>query len=143
MKEIKLYTDGSSLGNPGASGYCGILVYKGVEKIIQGGEALSTNNRMELKAVNESLKVLKEPCKILLFTDSKYVCEGICSWLDSWVKKDFKNVKNPDLWKEFLELSKPHQIKATWIKGHSGHAINERCDKIAKAQAQQFSSNKG
>ncbi len=141
MKEVRLYTDGSSLGNPGASGYCGILVYKENEKIIQGGEALSTNNRMELKAVNESLKVLKEPCKILLFTDSKYVCDGISKWLDSWVNKDFKNVKNPDLWQEFLELSKQHHIEVIWIKGHSGHPMNERCDKIAKEQAQQL--NKG
>ena len=97
MKEITLYTDGSSLGNPGPGGYCGILVYKDTEKIIQGGEPMTTNNRMELLSVIESLKVLKQPCKIALYTDSQYVCNAINQWLTKWVQNDFKKVKNIDL----------------------------------------------
>ncbi len=137
MKEVYLYTDGSSLGNPGSGGYCGILIYKQSQKIIQGNESLTTNNRMELKAVNESLKVLKEPCQIELYTDSLYVCNGISQWLENWIKKDFKKVKNPDLWKEYIALSKIHRIHPHWVKAHNGHQMNEKCDKIAKQQAQQ------
>lgn len=135
MKTISLYCDGSSLGNPGYGGWCGILHYKGVEKIISGGEKYATNNQMELKAVIESLKILKEPCRVLLYTDSKYVCEGINSWLPTWVEKKFKNIKNPELWKEYLQVSNPHMIEVFWVKGHSGNLQNERCDKIAKAEA--------
>lgn len=138
MKEITLYTDGSSLGNPGPGGYCGILVYKDTEKIIQGGEPMTTNNRMELLSVIESLKVLKQPCKIALYTDSQYVCNAINQWLTKWVQNNFKKVKNIDLWKEYLNLSQKHSIIAHWIKGHNGHAMNERCDKIAREQAQSF-----
>ncbi|QCT93722.1 ribonuclease HI [Caminibacter mediatlanticus TB-2] len=135
MKRIEIYTDGSSLGNPGPGGWCAILRYKGKEKIISGGEEYTTNNRMELKAVIESLKILKEPCEIDLYADSIYVLKGINEWLSNWVRKNFKNVKNEDLWKEFLQYSKYHKIKVNWIKGHSGHIENERCDKIAKDEA--------
>ncbi|EDM23359.1 ribonuclease HI [Caminibacter mediatlanticus] len=135
MKKIEIYTDGSSLGNPGPGGWCAILRYKGKEKIISGGEEYTTNNRMELKAVIESLKILKEPCEIELYADSTYVLKGINEWLSNWVRKNFKNVKNEDLWREFLRYSKPHKINVNWIKGHSGHIENERCDKIAKDEA--------
>lgn len=138
MKEINLYCDGSSLGNPGPGGYCGILIYENNEKIIRGGEAYTTNNRMELKAVIESLKVLKQPCKINLYSDSKYVCEGINTWLNNWIKKNFLKVKNPDLWKEYLEVSKEHFVVSIWIKGHNGHFENERCDEIAKQEALKY-----
>lgn len=138
MKSIKLFCDGSSLGNPGPGGYCGILRYGDKEKIIAGGEEMSTNNRMELKAVIESLKHLKEPCEIELYSDSKYVCDGIALWLKNWVKKNFDKVKNPDLWQEYLEVCKPHLIKTFWIKGHNGHIENERCDKIAKQWALKY-----
>lgn len=138
MKSIKLFCDGSSLGNPGPGGYCGILQYGDKEKIIAGGEEISTNNRMELKAVIESLKHLKEPCKIELYSDSKYVCDGISSWLENWVKKKFAMVKNPDLWQEYLQVCKPHQVKTFWIKGHNGHIENERCDQIAKQWALKY-----
>ncbi|PAF43245.1 ribonuclease HI [Helicobacter sp. 11S02596-1] len=137
-KQIKLFCDGSSLGNPGPGGYCGILQYGENERIIRGGEKMTTNNRMELKAVNESLKCLKVPCEIAIYSDSKYVCDGIGVWLAGWVKKDFAKVKNPDLWQEYLALSAPHQIQTHWIKGHSGHIQNERCDKIAKEEALQY-----
>jgi ribonuclease HI len=135
MKEIFLYTDGSSLGNPGRGGYCGILQYKNNEKIVSGNENNTTNNRMELKAVIESLKVLKEPCVVNLYSDSKYVLDAISGWIFNWIKKDFKGVKNPDLWQEYLKVSKIHKIKTNWVKGHNGHELNEKCDQIAKDEA--------
>lgn len=138
MKKITLYCDGSSLGNPGAGGWCGILRYKDKEKVLSGGEANVTNNQMELKAVIESLKALKEPCEVELVSDSKYVCEAINSWLGSWIAKGFKNVKNPTLWQEYLQVSSPHKVRATWVRGHSGHIYNERCDEIAREQAQKY-----
>ncbi|BCD59473.1 MULTISPECIES: ribonuclease HI [unclassified Nitratiruptor] len=137
MKKVSLFSDGSSLGNPGPGGYCAILRYKDNEKIIKGGEPHTTNNRMELKAVIEGLKALKEPCVVTVYSDSNYVVQAINSWLSGWIKKDFKNVKNPDLWKEFIEVAKPHRIKAVWVKGHSGHEENERCDEIAKEMAKE------
>ncbi len=106
MKKIEIFTDGSSLGNPGPGGWCAILRYKEKEKILKGGEKHTTNNKMELKAVIEAIKALKEPCEIDLYADSTYVLKGISEWLENWVKKDFKNVKNPELWREFLEISK-------------------------------------
>jgi len=135
MKKIEIFTDGSSLGNPGPGGWCAILRYKEKEKIISGGENYTTNNKMELTAVIEALKALKEPCEIELYSDSTYVLKGINEWLNNWIKKNFKNVKNPELWKEFLEISKPHKIHINWVKGHSGHKENEICDKIAKKEA--------
>ncbi|MGI0407223.1 ribonuclease HI [Helicobacter himalayensis] len=140
MKSVTLYCDGSALGNPGAGGWCGILEYKGTKKVLSGGVARTTNNRMELLAVIQSLKALKEPCKIELYSDSKYVCEGINTWLKNWVAKDFVKVKNPDLWREYLQASKGHFVSAHWIKGHSGVPLNEECDAIAKSQAQKFLS---
>jgi ribonuclease HI len=135
LKKIEIFTDGSSLGNPGPGGWCAILRYKGHEKILKGGEDYTTNNKMELKAVIEALKALKEPCEIDLYADSTYVLKGISEWLENWIKKDFKNVKNSELWKEFHTLSKKHKINPIWVKGHSGHRENEICDKIAKEQA--------
>lgn len=135
-KEITLYSDGSSLGNPGAGGYGGILVYKENIKEYSGGEKNTTNNRMELKGVIEGLKLLKEPCFVEVISDSSYVINAINSWLINWIKKDFKKVKNVDLWKEYIEVSKPHTIKGTWIKGHNGHKENERCDELARLEAQ-------
>jgi len=135
MKKIEIFTDGSSLGNPGPGGWCAILRYKGYEKRLSGGEEHTTNNRMELIAVIEALKALKEPCEVELFSDSTYVLKGINEWLEGWVKKNFKNVKNVDLWKEFLKVSKIHKININWVKGHSGHKENEICDKIAKEEA--------
>jgi len=135
MKKIQLFTDGSSLGNPGPGGWCALLRYKNYEKILRGGENYTTNNKMELKAVIEALKILKEPCEIDLFADSIYVLKGINEWLNNWIKKDFKNVKNRDLWEEFINVRKNHKININWIKGHSGHKENEICDKIAKEEA--------
>ena len=141
MKKITLFSDGSALGNPGPGGYGTILVYKDKEKIISGGEPYTTNNRMELKGTIEGLKALKEPCEVEVVSDSSYVVKAINEWLDGWVKKDFKKVKNTDLWKEYIEVSKPHKIKATWVRGHNGHTENERCDKLARDEAQKEKNN--
>ena len=135
MKKIEIYTDGSSLGNPGPGGWCAILKYKNHQKIIKGGEKLTTNNKMELKAVIEALKSLKEPYEIKLYSDSTYVLKGISNWINNWIKKEFKNVKNKELWQEFLNVKQNHKISTNWIKAHSGHKENEICDKIAKEEA--------
>lgn len=142
MKSIFLFSDGSSLGNPGPGGYGTIIRYKDKEKIISGGEAYTTNNKMELKGVIEGLKALKEPCNVEIISDSSYVVKGINEWLVNWIKKDFKKVKNPELWLEYIEVSKSHEIKATWVKGHAGHEENERCDLLAKAEAEKFKGEK-
>ena len=135
MKQINIYTDGSSLGNPGRGGWCALLRYNDTEKILKGSQREATNNQMELRAVIEALRVLKQPCEIRLFSDSSYVVNAINQWLFGWIKKDFKNVKNPDLWREFVALSNKHKIKAIWVKAHNGHQENELCDKIAREEA--------
>ena len=136
MKKITLFSDGSALGNPGPGGYGTILRYGTKEKEIVGGEAYTTNNRMELLGVIEGLKALKEPCEVEIVSDSSYVTKGINEWLENWIKKDFKKVKNVDLWKEYIEVSKPHKIYAIWVRGHNGHIENERCDLLAREEAQ-------
>jgi len=142
MKQVHLYSDGSSLGNPGAGGYCAVLKYGDAQKIVKGAELDTTNNRMELKAVIEGLKVLKQPCRVTITSDSNYVVKAINEWLKNWIKKDFKGVKNPDLWREFLEVSRPHQLEANWVKGHAGHEENELCDKIAREEATRIKNGK-
>jgi ribonuclease HI len=137
-KQIALYSDGSSLGNPGPGGYGGILRFKDKEKIYSGGEEHTTNNRMELRGVIEGLKLLKEPCYIDIYSDSSYVVNAINGWLKGWIAKDFKKVKNVDLWHAYIEASKGHTIQAHWIKGHDGHNENELCDQIAKEEAQKY-----
>ena len=136
MKTITLFSDGSALGNPGPGGFGAILRYNDRERIISGGEIHTTNNRMELKGVIEGLKALKEPCIVEVISDSSYVVKGINEWLGGWIARDFKKVKNPDLWIEYIEVSKSHKIKATWVRGHNGHDENEKCDLLAKEQAQ-------
>jgi ribonuclease HI len=105
---------------------------------LSGNEANTTNNRMELTAVIKALEALKEPCEIELYSDSTYVLKGLNEWLENWIKKDFKKVKNVDLWKQYIEVSKPHKIHINWVKGHSGHTENEICDKIAKEEAEKL-----
>ncbi|WP_345979925.1 ribonuclease HI [Sulfurimonas sp. HSL3-2] len=136
MKKITLFSDGSALGNPGPGGFGTILRYNDRERIVSGGEAHTTNNRMELKGVIEGLKALKESCEVEVISDSSYVVKGINEWLGGWIARDFKKVKNPDLWKEYIEVSKPHKIQATWVRGHNGHDENEKCDQIAKEEAE-------
>ena len=135
MKKITLFSDGSALGNPGPGGYGTILRYKDKEREISGYEEHTTNNRMELRGVIEGLKALKEPCEVMIVSDSSYVVKGINEWLGGWIKRDFKKVKNPDLWREYIEVSKPHSIDAKWVRGHNGHSENERCDLLAKEAA--------
>ena len=136
LKKVTLYSDGSSLGNPGPGGYGGILEFNGYEKEFYGGEPYTTNNRMELRGVIEGLKLIKEPCDITVISDSSYVVNAINSWLVGWVKRGFKKVKNVDLWEEYLEFAKPHNITGVWVRGHDGHEQNERCDKLAYDEAQ-------
>jgi len=137
-KRVTLYTDGSSLGNPGPGGYGGILSYNNHNKEYSGAVADTTNNRMELTAVIEGIKMLKEPCSIEVISDSSYVTKAINGWLDGWIKKDFKKVKNPDLWREYVKLSAIHDIRGTWVRGHNGHPQNERCDTLARNAAEEI-----
>ena len=137
-KTITLYSDGSSLGNPGPGGYGGILEFQGHRKHFSGGEAHTTNNRMELMGVIEGLKLLKEPCNVIIISDSSYVVNAINKWLEGWVSKNFAKVKNVDLWKMYIDASAPHTINAQWVRGHNGHIENELCDQMAKAEAMKF-----
>ena len=138
MKHITLFSDGSALGNPGPGGYGTILRFNGKERELRGGESHTTNNRMELMGVIAGLGALKEPCEVEVISDSSYVVKGINEWLVNWVKRDFKKVKNPDLWQEYLRVSEDHTVKGTWVKGHAGHEENERCDDIARSEAEAF-----
>jgi len=143
LKKIYLYSDGSSLGNPGPGGYGTILKYKDKCKILSGGAKNTTNNQMELLGVIEGLKALKEPCDVEIISDSKYVVQAINEWLKNWQKNGFKTadkkpIKNIELWQEYIKASQNHKINATWVKGHNGHDENEECDKIAKSEAEKF-----
>lgn len=136
MKEVKLFTDGSCIGNPGPGGWAVVLEYKGhIKKIAQGYE-LTTNNRMELSAVIQGLSALKEPCKVTVTTDSQYVKNGMTSWLAgwkrrNWITSDKKAVKNKDLWQKLDQECSRHEIVWKWVKGHAGHPQNELCDELA------------
>ncbi len=137
MKYIEIFTDGACSGNPGPGGWGVVLRYNGHEKELSGGEKATTNNRMELTAVIEGLSALKEPCKVRLVTDSKYVADGITKgWAESWRrnnwrKADKKPALNPDLWEKLLNLIAVHNVTIDWVKGHAGHPENERCDCLA------------
>lgn len=136
MKSVKLFSDGSCLGNPGAGGWAYILQYGDAIKKASGAEAMTTNNQMELTAAIMGLSALKQPCRVELFTDSEYVVKAINSWLAKWVVTDFKGKKNADLWRRYLAAAAPHEIKASWVKGHAGHPQNEECDVMARAAAE-------
>jgi len=138
VKKITLFSDGSALGNPGPGGYGVILRFGDKEREISGGDEHTTNNRMELLAVIEGLKALKEPCHVDVVSDSSYVVKGINEWLVGWIKRDFKKVKNIDLWREYIEVSKIHTINAIWVRGHDGHIENERCDLLARGEAEKM-----
>lgn len=133
MKTVKIYTDGSSRGNPGKGGFGAVLMYGVHRKEISQGYQLTTNNRMELMAVIAALDILKQDgLTIDIYTDSKYVCEAVEKrWVFGWEQKQFKDKKNPDLWQRFLVLYRKHHIKFHWVKGHAGHKENERCDVLA------------
>ncbi len=136
-----MYTDGSSKGNPGPGGLGAILIYNGNKKEISKGYRLTTNNRMELSAVIEGLYALKEPCKVTVYTDSKYIVDAfgkgwIDNWLrNNWIKKDKKPVLNVDLWKNLLKLMEKHAVTFQWVKGHASNPMNNRCDQLAVSAA--------
>ncbi len=144
---VEIFTDGACSGNPGAGGWGAILRYKDVEKELSGGEAQTTNNRMELMAVIEALSALKRPCNISLYTDSKYVMSGVTEWLANWKQNGWRTankkqaVKNIDLWQRLDELTGQHEIRWIWVKGHNGHAENERCDALARAEVAKIKEN--
>ena len=136
MKTVNIYTDGACRGNPGDGGWGVLIEYENFSKEYFGGEKNTTNNKMELKAAIEGLKVLKETCEVHITTDSKYVMYGITSWIQNWKKNNWMNsskkeVKNKDLWIELDELTSRHNIKWNWVKGHSGHKKNEIADSLA------------
>lgn len=144
MKRIQIFTDGACSGNPGPGGWGAVLRYKGVEKELSGGEAETTNNRMELTALIKALEALKEPCEITLCSDSQYVINGLeKGWAKGWKARGWKKADkspalNPDLWDKLLTLTQPHTIHYVWIKGHAGHPENERCDRLAVEQSKRF-----
>lgn len=145
---VKIYTDGSCLSNPGPGGWCAILKYKNIEKVIAGGEVQTTNNRMELKAVIEGLMALKKACNVEIITDSKYIVDSVnkgwaVNWKkNNWVKSDKNKAQNTDLWDILLDEISKHLVSFIWIKGHDGHPENERCDKLAVEQSMLFKQEK-
>ncbi len=144
MTAIEIFTDGACSGNPGAGGWGVILRCGETEKELSGGEAQTTNNRMELTAVIEALKALKRECEITLYTDSRYVMDGVNEWMPNWKKNGWRTtnkksaVKNLELWQELDSLLPKHKIKWVWVKGHNGHPENERVDKLARDSAKSF-----
>lgn len=143
MKKVYIYSDGSSLGNPGPGGWGTVLKYNNATKEISGGDPYTTNNKMELQGAIEGLKLLKEPCKVELISDSKYVVQAINEWLKNWIKNNWKTaskkpVKNIELWKQYISVSQQHSVKAVWVKGHAGHIENERCDSLARQEAEKL-----
>lgn len=133
MSIVEIFTDGACSGNPGPGGWAALLRYNGHEKEISGGEFDTTNNRMEMMAVIQALATLKKASRVKLYTDSQYVQKGALEWMDGWKAKRWKNVKNVDLWMRIDELLNQHQVQIFWIRGHDGHAENERVDKLAVA----------
>ena len=143
MKTVTLYTDGACSGNPGPGGWGAILEFMGHEKELSGGEANTTNNRMELTAVIRGLEALKEPCAVTLYSDSKYLVDAyLLGWVEGWRKAGWRRgrdeLKNPDLWQTLYELVSSHEVRFVWVKGHNGHDYNERCDKLATDFADSF-----
>jgi ribonuclease HI len=144
-KVLYIYTDGACLGNPGPGGWGAILVWQGQEKELAGGAADTTNNRMELMATIRALEAVSRQVPIILVSDSVYVRDGITKWIHGWRKNGWKNankkpVANQDLWQELDTLSQPFDITWEWVKGHSGHPMNERCDQLARAEAEHIRS---
>ena len=144
MKQVTIYTDGACSGNPGPGGWGAILMYGRHKKELSGGEAQTTNNRMELTAVISALEQLKEPCAVDLYSDSKYIIDALTlGWARSWQAKgwrkpDKKPALNPDLWQRLLELCDTHQVTCHWVKGHAENEFNNRCDQMAVAESMKF-----
>jgi ribonuclease HI len=143
MKSIEIHTDGACLGNPGPGGWAALLRFNGTERELAGGEAQTTNNRMELMGAIAALEALKEPCAVVLHSDSKYVLQGISEWMPGWKRKGWKTagggaVKNQDLWQRLDAAAAQHRVTWQWVKGHAGHPDNERVDVLARTQAERF-----
>ncbi|CDA72230.1 ribonuclease H [Ruminococcus sp. CAG:579] len=144
MKQVEIFTDGACSGNPGPGGWGAVLRYGSAEKELSGGAADTTNNRMELSAVIAALSALKEPCKVTLTSDSKYVIDAVTKgWAkkwqaNGWVKSDKKPALNADLWEKLLALLEKHDVRFVWVKGHAGHPENERCDRLAVEQSMKY-----
>ena len=141
MKQLEIFTDGACKGNPGPGGWGAVIRYGKHEKEISGGDPDTTNNRMELSAAIEALKILTEPCHVKLHTDSKYVLDGITKWVHGWQRNGWKNasiqtVRNADLWHDLIDAVARHHIEWIWVKGHNGHPENERADRLASDAAE-------
>ena len=140
MKHVSIYTDGACSGNPGPGGWGAILIYNGVEKELSGGEAMTTNNRMELLGVISALQALKEPCEVELWSDSRYVIDALeKGWAKGWKARGWKRANkepalNPDLWEILLDLTETHRLRYHWVKGHADNPWNNRCDALAVAK---------
>lgn len=141
--QVTIYTDGSSLGNPGPGGWGALLDWNGARKSLSKGYRLTTNNRMEIRGVLHALEQLTRPCRVTVVTDSQYVCDTVeKKWLQNWVRNGWvtsgkKPVKNRDLWEQLLPLLKKHTVRFRWVRGHAGHPENEECDRLAKQSAKQ------
>lgn len=141
MKKVTIYTDGACLGNPGPGGYGVVLLYNGHRKELSGGFRRTTNNRMEIMAAIAGLRALKQPCRVTLYSDSRYVVQAMSEgWAKRWRAKGWKRsatelARNPDLWAEMLDLSEKHDVSYRWVRGHAGNSENERCDALAVAAA--------
>ena len=144
MKQVEIFTDGACSGNPGPGGWGCVLIYKGVEKELSGGEAETTNNRMELLAVINGLEALKESCAVTLYSDSKYVIDALTlGWAqkwraNGWMRNKKEAAKNPELWERLLNLCQKHEMTYVWVKGHAENEYNNRCDKMAVAESKMF-----
>ncbi len=146
MKSVEIFTDGSCKGNPGPGGWGAIVRFGVHEKEISGGQPNSTNNRMEMMAAIKALNMLIEPCSVTVFSDSKYLCDGMTRWIDGWKKNGWKNasrqpVRNADLWHDLIEAALRHKVDWQWVRGHAGHPENERADILACAAAEIAAQN--
>ena len=140
-KAVQIHTDGACLGNPGPGGWAGLLRWRGIEREVAGGAPDTTNNRMELMAAIAALEALREPCEVVLHTDSQYVRQGITEWMANWLRRGWKTaggdpVKNRDLWERLHAAAARHRVDWRWVKGHAGDPDNERVDQLARAQAE-------
>lgn len=143
LKDVEIHTDGACLGNPGPGGWAALLRHAGRERELSGGESATTNNRMELMAAIMALEALTSECEVRVHTDSRYVQQGIGEWLPNWIRRGWKTsggepVKNRDLWERLQTAASRHRVRWIWVKGHAGHAENERVDVLARAAAEKF-----
>jgi len=141
--QVEIFCDGACSGNPGVGGYGSILRCGGNVKEISGAEGCTTNNRMEMSGAIAALEALKRPCEVVITTDSQYLAKGMTEWVSGWIRKGWVNSKkepvlNRDLWEKLVDLSKVHSIRWVWVRGHNGHAENERCDELARAAIETF-----